>query len=1464
MSSFNNWDDAGSISNDQTRPGAGPGAEQGDWQDGSNSLSSNGSIDSATFQNMFNEDRLEEPSDNSEANPPENDDRSSSIMEHGASASSIQGAGDNDLSNSRMPLENGQQMGSTFHGRSETDTMGDMPSRLGPMQNGNNYNTDGVTVTPHQTNGGGQLMNQDPYTAEANAALQHEHAMTNSADSSQYMPKQEQPQTAEADMSIHHENATTNSVTPSQYTGMLPQESQMAEASMVAHHENGTTNSTAPSQYDQTAYAELTETHHAAAPAAPASHGTIENEPEASQIQRDLEAVASMYNMGGQGHHTSNSPSTGFPQHQPNTVVSQQTSADPAVNATRRENNTVPSAPGGVGEDVIELLDDDDDDDFTQETSSAEDHNKRRKLMNGEAAADPAIAASAAAAAARRASMPEWMANRSMQQTQRKAVPIQRPTAMVSKPAAVPSSSSWPVSTRHQASVIHEPSYIELPEGFVPKWELLYPMLRRPQKAERRLFELSLLNVQEFTITGLPLVEGMEPTPVTGLRQKIKEISKPHGKSVFEKDKEGIGGKWRIPLGAYRVFFSFLNSDAMTKVIGIPENQLKIASLGKARLERGFPSVGKVMSNGVPRGLATTLAPFQRGGVDFVAERNGRALIADEMGLGKTIQSIASLSMYWKEWPLLILTPSSARYHWENEFRHWLGVDSPVNNNMGNGNGLDFGGEDESAEQQEDYDLGSLEARSMPLLRNSQINVLTSSKDPLFPTSDTRVVICSYGLAPTLVEKQKIVPGLFRCAIVDESHMLKNIKSQRTSRLVPILHSTNRCVLLSGTPAFARPSELFPQLKILSTEQDAWWGNEQLFVQKYVKRTTPARRAELFAMLTGTIMIRRLKHDMLKSMPKKVREKVLTNVVSPEQRKEFHQCMEMLREGKGVLGQLARQHSALDTVEDHGSHSVSLSNEKSKPSQEANHARAVLAQQYQQRFQERTRQLVHTLDTVRHQLDPTQQQEFVEQQQYKIRRELDSWYKEEMHKLNEQDAAIEEAEDSRKTVLNRMYTLTATAKIPFITEMIKQWLADPTKGKLCVFAHHKFVLNDLIKLTGLSNENGSTTRYIRIDGSTSPKLRQAQINTFQNDPDVKIAILGITAAGVAVTLTAASTVWFTELFWTPALMIQAEDRCHRIGQNSRVKCLYFVAKGTLDELLWKLLERKFRDLGEFVEGKEKMKIVVDNTYHGEKEFRSIFSKKDDAGTSDDTMNFDDIDGEDTGESLFDLDEAIEGDITMLGNEEITKTLAPRGDDAADGQEPDSKVAGNSATHSKPEKKAITGSSEADAIDLLSDDEDEQPSAPASASTQSAAFKNEQVVSSANGSEPARSKRHRCYNQIFDGPQFEMQLVLYKGRPIVGRRNTRTPSKPAVADILLAVNGTTLPILVDMNQITPGLKNLISKGPVELTFMESEGLTCHLLNGSARAPQRPPPQPMAARSTQNQGPSEVIELSDDDD
>lgn len=48
----------------------------------------------------------------------------------------------------------------------------------------------------------------------------------------------------------------------------------------------------------------------------------------------------------------------------------------------------------------------------------------------------------------------------------------------------------------------------------------------------------------------------------------------------------------------------------------------------------------------------------------FAIFRNGRLLLADDMGLGKTIQAICVAAYYRKEWPLLVVTPSSVRFTW--------------------------------------------------------------------------------------------------------------------------------------------------------------------------------------------------------------------------------------------------------------------------------------------------------------------------------------------------------------------------------------------------------------------------------------------------------------------------------------------------------------------------------------------------------------------------------------------------------------------------------------------------------------------------------------------------------------------------------------------------------------------------------------------------------------------------------
>ena len=58
------------------------------------------------------------------------------------------------------------------------------------------------------------------------------------------------------------------------------------------------------------------------------------------------------------------------------------------------------------------------------------------------------------------------------------------------------------------------------------------------------------------------------------------------------------------------------------------------------------------------------------------------------------------------------------------------------------------------------------------------------------------------------------------------------------------------------------------------------------------------------------------------------------------------------------------------------------------------------------------------------------------------------------------------------------------------------------------------------------------------------------------------------------TFTAAKMVVFAEMYWTPGVMIQCEDRAHRIGQTCSLPVHYLVAKGTMDEWMWSILNRK--------------------------------------------------------------------------------------------------------------------------------------------------------------------------------------------------------------------------------------------------------------------------------------------------
>ena len=92
------------------------------------------------------------------------------------------------------------------------------------------------------------------------------------------------------------------------------------------------------------------------------------------------------------------------------------------------------------------------------------------------------------------------------------------------------------------------------------------------------------------------------------------------------------------------------------------------------------------------------------------------------------------------------------------------------------------------------------------------------------------------------------------------------------------------------------------------------------------------------------------------------------------------------------------------------------------------------------------------------------------------------------------------------------------------------------------------------------------------------------MDSFQKDPNCRLLILSIKAAGVGLNLTEASHIAFIELGWTPADMDQAEDRGHRIGLKHALNVWYLLGADTVDEDIWKVLEAKRSVVGQATDG----------------------------------------------------------------------------------------------------------------------------------------------------------------------------------------------------------------------------------------------------------------------------------------
>lgn len=86
--------------------------------------------------------------------------------------------------------------------------------------------------------------------------------------------------------------------------------------------------------------------------------------------------------------------------------------------------------------------------------------------------------------------------------------------------------------------------------------------------------------------------------------------------------------------------------------------------------------------------------------------------------------------------------------------------------------------------------------------------------------------------------------------------------------------------------------------------------------------------------------------------------------------------------------------------------------------------------------------------------------------------------------------------------------------------------------------------------------------------------RDKLIRSFSENSSTTVFLMSLKAGGVALNLTAASHVMLMDPWWNPAMEQQAQDRIHRLGQYKPIKVTRFIIKGSIEERILMLQEKK--------------------------------------------------------------------------------------------------------------------------------------------------------------------------------------------------------------------------------------------------------------------------------------------------
>ncbi len=145
-------------------------------------------------------------------------------------------------------------------------------------------------------------------------------------------------------------------------------------------------------------------------------------------------------------------------------------------------------------------------------------------------------------------------------------------------------------------------------------------------------------------------------------------------------------------------------------------------------------------------------------------------------------------------------------------------------------------------------------------------------------------------------------------------------------------------------------------------------------------------------------------------------------------------------------------------------------------------------------------------------------------------------------------------------------------------EMLRELLKELVESghKVLVFA------NFLDALEGIAEDlAGAGIPFLRMTGAT--RNRKELVDKFQTNGKYKVFLMTLKTGGVGLNLTAADYVFIYDPWWNSAAENQAVDRSHRIGQVNKVFSYKLITRGTIEEKILELQQRKTELLGNLIE-----------------------------------------------------------------------------------------------------------------------------------------------------------------------------------------------------------------------------------------------------------------------------------------